>query len=179
MIVTLLAYSAIDGIPTMTDSEVRGLYERMEADDTAETVFYDGSVLNADDFLKTMKHGMTQLFMVSVDREVAGAVWLTDFEVRRASFHFCFFSNVWEMDLVDIGKECVCQILNSERLSVPMFDCLTGIVPVTNKRAIGWCEKMCFSVLGTLPNGAWIRREQRSVPATVYYVERGNYGKGI
>jgi len=176
---TLLAYSAIDGIPTMTDSEVRGLYERMEADGTADTVFYDGSVMSADDFLKTMKHGMTQLFMVSIDNEVAGAVWLTDFEVRRAAFHFCFFSNAWKKDLVDAGKECVTQILNAERLSVPMFDCLIGIVPATNRAAQIWCHKMRFRRIGVLPKGAWIQREQRSVPATIYYVERGNYGKGI
>jgi len=178
--VNLLTYSAIDGIPTLTDSEVMGLYEQMEMDGTSETVFYDGSVMGAHDFLRTMKHGNTRLFVVSLEREVAGVIWLTDFEARRAAFHFCFFSNAWDSDLVFVGTECVSEILNMQNGSgEPIFDALTGIVPEFNKKAIAWCEKMGFEVLGILPSGCWVSRLQKSVPGTVYFVERGRYGKRI
>lgn len=177
MDVNLLAYTAIDGIPTMTDSEVMGLYGRMEEDGTADTVFYDGSVRSAEDFLNAMKKGLNRLFMVSIDRGVSGVIWLNDFEVRRAAFHFCFFSNAWGKDLVKAGKKCVIYLLNMENGDeYPIFDALTGLVPIINERANEWCLKMGFSVLGTLPKASWIHSLQKSVPGTIYYVERGHYG---
>ena len=173
MDIRLLPYTAIDGIPTMTDSEVMSLFDLMEDDATVETVFTDGSLTSANDFLLTMKMGLNKLYVVQVDKKVAGIVWLNGFEVKSAMFHFCFFSNAWNMDLVKVGKICVLELLN---MGDSFFDILTGVVPVINERANEWCRKMEFSVLGTLPSACWIESQKKSVPATIYYVERGKYG---
>ena len=177
MDISLIAYSPIDGIPTMTDSEVRGFYSRMESDGTAETVFADGSIRSADAFLNIMKHGHNQLFVAIVDKEASGIIWLNNFEIKMASFHFCFFSNAWKKDVVEIGQYCVRKILNMTRDDEFLFDALTGVVPSTNKRAQKWCKKMGFTVIGIVPCGAWISALGKSVPATIYYVERGIYGQ--
>lgn len=122
MEITMLGYSAFDGIPTMTDSEVMGLYDRMVKDGTNETVFYDGSAYDAESFLSLMKHGLNQLWVVSLDRDVIGVVWLNELQRKSAAFHFCFFSNAWGADTVAIGKKIVMDLLNMKSSSGYVFD---------------------------------------------------------
>lgn len=177
MNVNLLAYTAIDGIPTMTDSEVMGLFDRMVEDKTVWHVFYDGSVKTREQFLHMMKHGHNQLFLVSVDREVAGIIWLNDFDSKRAYFHFCFFSNVWGQELPDVGRHCVMELLYMKRNDGYVFDALMGLTPEPNRLAHKWCKAMGFTVLGTMPKACWYERRKMSVPGTYYYVERGEYGQ--
>ena len=171
MDVTLLPYTAIDGIPTMTDSEVMSLFDLMEDDGTAEVVYADGSITNSKGFLMDMKMGLNKLYVVQVDKEVAGIIWLNNFDFRSSMIHFCFFSSGWKFDLVKVGKTCVLELLNMN-----FFDILTGVVPVINERANEWCRKMGFSVLGTMPSYCWIESQRKSVPGNIYYVERGKYG---
>jgi len=176
MDIELLTYSAIDGIPSLSDSEVMGLYNRIEDDGLAKAVFYDGSVNGSEEFLRTMKFGQVQLFVVLVDKVAAGIMWLTNFEVRSATLHYCFFKSHHKMDLVNIGKTCILEILNMEQDGLPLFDILTGLTPETNRAANIWNRKMKFSILGKIPNACWVDELQKSVPGTVCYVERGNYG---
>lgn len=176
MDINLLPYTARDGIPTLTDSAVKGFFEQMVEDDTAKDVFVNGPVASADEFLKIMKFGTNSLYVVMVDKNVSGIVWLNDFKPRSASFHFCFFSNVWGEDTVKIGKQCVLNLLHMKSGNGEYdFDLLTGFVPERNEKAIKWCREMRAEELGRLPCSAWIAEEQKSEAGIIFYVERGKY----
>lgn len=175
----IIPYTATDGVPTFTDSFIKGLFHRMEEEDAAGAVFYDGSVTCADDFLKTMKFGKNSLFVVEFQGKLAGCVWLNNFEVRRADFHFCFFSPLQGRDAIEAGREIVSELLTMTKDNGEyIFDLFVGLTPTTNRAAIRWCRRMGFSTLGVLPAGAWDAASGKSVPGLVSYVERGNYGQG-
>jgi len=173
---TLVPYTATDGIPTFKDSFIKDIYDRMESEGLADTVFYDGSCQSADQFLSMMKHGMNRLFVIVLSYDISGVVWLNSFEARSAQFHFCFFNNLRGKKALEVGKDTVCELLYMENGS-PLFDVLIGIVPVANVSANRWCRMLDFNVLGVLPSGIYNARSEKSEPAKVYYVERGVYGK--
>jgi hypothetical protein len=174
----LLPYTAIDGIPTFTDSFIRGLFERMDGEGLAERVFYDGAVTNPDAFLAMMKHGMNRLFVIEFRGEIAGCCWLNNFASRRGEFHFCFFDNLRGQDAVGVGRDVVCDLLYMEdSAGNPIFDLLFGMTEVANKPAEFWCRKMGFEYLGIIPSVLWNANLKKSVPAHFWYVERGNYGR--
>ena len=52
MTLRLEPYTSVDGVPTFRDSEIMALYQRMEAEKTAEMVSGDGSVKSAEQFLR-------------------------------------------------------------------------------------------------------------------------------
>jgi len=175
----LLPYTDIDGIPTFTDSLIRGLFHRMEDEGLVGAVFSDGSVTTADKFLHLMKFGMNRLFVIDLEGCLAGCVWLNNFETRKADFHFCFFSNLRGDLAVEEGKGIVTELLNMTNESgAPVFDLLVGLVSTLNPAALRWCRRMEFSTLGTLPSAAYDAKSGGSVPGEVFYVERGEYGKG-
>lgn len=175
MKIDLIPYTSVDGIATFGDTFIKELYNRMVFDNTAGMVFYDGSVQSSDAFLRTMKFNQNALFILSVDDEISGIVWLNNFEQKSASFHFCFFSNIWGKDTALIGKKCFSILLDMKNKDEYLFDLVTGIIPVRNKKAIKWAEEIGAGVVGKLPLGAWIHEEQRSEDAIIFYVERGRY----
>lgn len=179
----LQPYTIIDGIPTYSDSAIKGTYDRMEADGSAEIVFCDGTVTNSDEFMKVMKFGNNMLFFIYYDdtkgliNKPVGIVWLNSFEVRRAEFHFCFFKEVWGKKIsIEIGKACVVQLLNMKNGNdVFLFDMLTGLVPVFNSYAIEWCKAMGFSFLAEMPCAVWRESRLKNYDGYIYYVLRGQY----
>ena len=174
----LLPYTALDGIPTFTDSFIRGLFERMSEEKLVERVFYDGTVTTSDQFLQMMKHGINRLFVIEFKEEIAGLCWLNNFSTRRAEFHFCFFSNLRGLDAVTVGRDVVCDLLYMEDAAGnPVFDLLFGMTEVDNKPARFWCKGMEFGYMGVLPSAVWNAGLQKSVPAHFWYTERGKYGR--
>lgn len=174
-IAILMPYIMIDGVPTFTNSFIKSLYRRMEKDKSATTVFLDGSVKDEDQFLDMMMYLDNALWILNVEKEIGGVVWLNNFEKKRAWFHFCFFSNIWGKNTVEIGKECISTLLGLKKGDEYEFDLLTGIVPERNEKALKWCSKMNFKILGRLPSGVWNDELQQSEAGIIYYVERGNY----
>lgn len=175
MEIDLLQYAARDGILSFPDSFIRGLYLQMVKDKTHKTVFFDGCVQDEHQFLQMMKFGHNSLFVVKVDDHISGIVWLNNFEARFAWFHFCFFSNVWGEDTTKIGKYCVLELLHMENGDGYLFDMLCGLVPESNAKAINWCHKMNFEILGRLPCSVFNAELQKSGTGVIFYVERGKY----
>lgn len=174
----LLPYTALDGIPTFTDSFIRGLFERMDREGLVDRVFYDGGVTSPEAFLQMMKHCVNHLYVIEFRGEIAGMCWLNNFSSRRAEFHFCFFSNLRGQDAVDVGRGAVCDLLYMEdSAGNPFFDMLYGTTEVGNKPARYWCKKMGFDYLGEVPSMLWNANLKKSVPADFWYVERGRYGQ--
>lgn len=175
----LVAYAANDGIPTFTDSFIKGLFVRMQQEGLIGMVFFDGSAKVPDDFLKMMKFGRNKLFIIEFKGKLGGCCWLNNFEMRRADFHFCFFSALRGQDAVEVGKGVVLELLNMKNGSGEfIFDLLVGLTPTTNEAAIRWCRRMEFSSMGVLPSAAWDAALGKSVPGLISYVERGIYGQG-
>lgn len=174
----LIPYCDVDGCRTFRDTEIRDLYERMVQDGTAETVFSARDITTAEEFLEAMKHGAHNLFVVMVDGQKAGIVWLNMFEGRFARCHWCVFSPYWGKESVEIGKESLRLVMNmKDREGIFMLDMLLGIVPSMNRLAINYCEKCGGIIQGEIPYlSMW---QGNSVPGTIiYYTREGGAGHG-
>ena len=169
--VNLLPFITVDGIPTFADSEILGLYERMELDGTAPVVFSDGEIREAKGFLSAMKSGLNALYVIYVDEEESGIIWLNRFEARFARCHWCLFSNQWGEQSIAIGTETLRIIISiKDQNENFMWDMLMGIVPSSNKRAVEYCEKCGGAISGEIPFASM--SEGKSVNGTIIYYTR-------
>ena len=169
--IEVIPYLEFDGIRTFRDSDIMELYTRMEKDGTAPTVFSDGAINNADEFLAIMKNGNNMLYVIFVDGERSGVIWLNRFEARFARCHWCLFSNQWGEHSVEIGRYTLQTIIRDKAPDGSYFqDMLMGIIPSSNKRAIEYCEKCGGTIQGEIPFAAL--SEGKSVSGTVIYYTR-------
>ena len=86
----------IDGIPSLRDSEILGLYDVMVDEGVADTIFFDGEVSSRDDFLEAMtNHNNNILYVLKADGELAIACWLNHFNGKTAQMHWTCFRKFW------------------------------------------------------------------------------------
>lgn len=163
---------------TFSDDRVVGFYAQMEQDGTLGTVFYDGSVKSAFDFLKDMKRPGCQLFLVAdvtengFPRDI-GIVFLNDFQARWCQFHFCVFSNAWGDGIEKIGNEVILQIMTMKTVdgSRYLHDMILGIVPACNERAVEYVKEVGGKIMCRLPY-ACIDLEGKSGPGVLFCATR-------
>jgi hypothetical protein len=92
------------------DHTIRCLYERTFDEGIGDTLFNDGSIQNAEEFLKSMKSPGTCFFIVvrNVDRAAVGFWWLNRLTKTHAWCHFVAFKEMWGTEhTVPIGKEAM------------------------------------------------------------------------
>lgn len=159
----VLPYIYVDGIPTMRDTDLMVIFDKMVRDDTLKYVFYDGSVTNAVEFVQFIKSVDIQLFVVLDDDNPVACGWLTDFKFCTAQAHFCVFSEAWNRS-VEVGKLMIEKAMNSMELKM-----LVGYVPKFNNLAIDFVNKCGGVVVGELPYGA-VRKGRLCPTIIVYYV---------
>lgn len=167
----LIPYIEIDGQRNRKDSYIKRLYEQMVEDGTVNSVFSDGQINNADQFLHAMKTSCK--LSIVVEEEPIAIVWLNRFEGKTARLHFCFFKKAWGARSVEIGRFIVSQLLDYSYEKEYIYDSLIGYIPVSNKPAIGFFKKLGVKFVGELPEGHWNHFKQQSEPALVVYMNRG------
>ncbi|HEX9972294.1 MAG TPA: hypothetical protein VGD14_09505 [bacterium] len=169
----LLSYTEIDGIRTAADSDIKKLWERTVADGLDKIVFYEGTIWNAEQFLKMVKHPGAAFYFIFDGVDNIGYVWLNRFENRTARQHFCVFKEYWGKTL-DVGKFVLDEIMNMKNQDGEfILDLLTGFVPVWNEKAIKFSMKCGGKTYGTIPNAIFNGHTGKSEDAFFIYYTRG------
>jgi len=168
----ILPYCEIDGVRTFTDSEIVDIYNRMKANDTVDGVFIDEQIVSADDFLRVMKYGENHLYLVLDDDRIVAFFWLNRFEGKTARLHFGFL-DLGRKDKVDIGKQCVEEVLAlTDNMNEYVFDMLIGVTPISNKAACKYVQAVGLKKIGVLPFGVYNRFTRKSEAAMIGYLSR-------
>jgi hypothetical protein len=160
MDIKLIPYCEIDGIRTFSDSEIAGIYDRIEKEGSAGMLFYDGCAKNRAEFVMIMKRPGTYLYIV-VEREnpehQLGIIWLNRIEHRRAWLHYCFFAETWGTSALKIAKQGVEKLISlQDSKGEYLFDTFLGITPSSNRLSVRF-NKMCGAIpLCNVPYGSWI-----------------------
>lgn len=173
----LIPYTAIDGIPTISDSFIMGLFERMEDEGLVCKVFIEGAIKNKKDFLYLMKFRDSRLFVLIKEGVAGGFYWLNHFGARSAEFHFCLFSVIYGKEFIKLSKKSVCMILEMKQGENHLYDMLFGIIPELNILAREWAGKMGFESLGLMPCAVFDANRGYSISGEYFYVERGKYNE--
>jgi hypothetical protein len=169
----LIPYCNVDGSLTFSEADLRGFYEQMASDGTADTVFHAGDVRSADDFLSLVV-GRNPFYVVAHEGEHVGLIWLSHIEHRTCRVHFTGFSNIWGKDTHTIGRDAIHQILNMK--TAPdgefVFDTLLGLIPSWNMRGVNWLKKVGLTVACEIPKALWDAKTHKSVTGTLLYLTR-------
>lgn len=165
---TAMPYAHYDGIPTLRDSDIVALWERMREDGTTDIVFYDGIIDDQYKFLAYMKSSRVQLFIGKIEGKTMGFGWLSHIEAKMARIHFCVFKRFWGAGVHSIVNRFASDILRQTGLDIIM-----GIIPSWNVKATKYVEKCGYTILGEMPFGC-VDKHGNSHPATIVYYERGN-----
>ncbi|WP_319759571.1 hypothetical protein [Maridesulfovibrio sp.] len=167
----MIPYVERNGVRTFSDNYMKDLYERCVDEGHAETVFYEGTVRTADDFVTALKKSIC--WVVAKDDVALAVVWLTRHEGRFARFHFIIFEDCLRKEIRKLGRFALNSILHmTTRSGEFCYDLLLGYIPVRNKGAINYVLKSGAHFVGEIPNGAWIAREGTSEPVMVVSVTR-------
>jgi RimJ/RimL family protein N-acetyltransferase len=167
-----------DGMRNLPDLYFGGLYRRMKEEGSVHKVFYDGSVQCLADFVKFCKSHVNSFYVLFhgevKDGNEAGIIWLNGFSFnqRRAYIHFCLFKKLWGNGSIEAIRWSLAELLGLEYEQEPIFDLLIGFMPVNNRLAIKFSEKVGMITLGILPNAIYDYYEQKRVDAVLTYATR-------
>lgn len=148
---------------TVPDGYWTGIWAKFVKDGTAETVFCDGEIADAEAFASMMNYVFVHPHIILYDGALAAVVWLTDLEGKMCRGHFVVFRQFWKKSR-HIGSAMRQWLLEQKDSSGNFFfDVLVGMIPASNRPAVNVAIKAGFRHSGTIPNGAWIAKERRSV----------------
>ena len=161
----IIPFTYFDGIPTLKDSDITGIYERLALDGTAQSIFRDGQVSDKGQFLAHIKSGSVMAGAMSV----GGIAWLNRIEKRKAHVHFAIFKEHWGKRSVSMGIEWVKYFMD-----LGIFDMFWGLIPSDNKKALRWVEYIGGHVVQEeIPCAIYDARIGSSVSAKFGYFKRG------
>lgn len=158
--------------PGLDAEAMRGLYDRMEAQGLARTVFATGGPRHRDEFLALCRDPGHAVAVIGRDGPPLALIWLNGFEARSASLHFCIFREGWP-ESVAIGRATVGALLDhAPPGQPPLLDSLVGITPESNRAARLFVRKVGFKVLGFLPGRCFNTNTGKVEAAMVSFATR-------
>lgn len=167
--ITLIPYVQMNGAWTASDDIMVSIYETLKTDGTADTVFYDGKIQDAFDFIEMMKSINNLAVIVLSDEDISGIAWINSLSDNRAFAHFAFFKKVWGRT-EEIGKELLSYWLSIPGQSGYLLDIIMGLVPSFNTRAHQFVERLGLKRLGEIPH--IVRVHGNKEPGVIFYYAR-------
>lgn len=133
-----------------------------------KTVFPEGDVASATDFIELARAEGTILFVAYVDGIRANVTWLNSFDGYAARIHFCFFRRFYRV-CVPVGREIIKCIFELEREDgSPGVKTLIGLVPLPNTLAIRYAENVGLKTIAQIPDACIY--DDKSVPGVLSYI---------
>ena len=167
-------YSIIDGIPTIPDSHLTGVYQRMVQDRVLHKIFYTGSIRSVNEFLNHCKNPITQHFIIMDDTTLYGYSFLDNINNSVADVHYCGFKSSWgKSKSVTLGRFGVKSIFNLEYSNGhKVYQTLIGKTAKSNKLAVNLHKKIGMKEVGVVPFGTFNYYEQQTDDLIITYITR-------
>jgi hypothetical protein len=167
--VKILPYCHFDGVPTLRDSELIGLYNRMAVEGLAFSAYPQG----CDHWLQEMKSRHSLLYIVFVNEEPGGMLWLNDFRGKYAHVHLVVFKKFHGSNHLDKGRNAIYSVLNSkDSQGKQIWDGFVGVIPKWNRLAIHYALACGFRKVGVIPFGYYNILTDSSEPAAILQLAR-------
>lgn len=173
----LIPYCSIDGVPTLKDSDLAGLFDKMERDGTVSSVFYGGEVCSRQEFVEYFQAADNRLWVVLDDDDnsiTSGYFWVNTFEGRSARIHFCLFREAWRkrktQRIALTGIETLLWTKTGD--GDYLFDCLIGVTPKKNRTACRFIKSIGAVEAGVVPQMLWNAWQGESMDALLTYFTR-------
>lgn len=172
----IVPYVLRDGVPTLRDSSIMGLFDRVVEEDLLRVTFPDGSVGDRERFLTFMKSPGVLLDLYCVGREVMGFSWLVGKHHRVAWGHFCFFRAAWGGHARRLGVLGLRSLLHAKGAEGEyLLNLILGPVPKANRFAAAAVEAVGGRLAAELPYGAWNAAEGSDGPLLLFAFTREQF----
>lgn len=152
----ILPYAAIGGVRNLPDNVILAVYKKMKEQGLVDTVFHDGSVSCADQFLKMMQNDKNLPLIAHDNSGILGIAWLNDIAGNRALGHFCFFKEAWGKKSKNVGNKILEYWFSLQFKGKPIFDVIIGNTPSSNKHALSFIKKIGFTIVGEIPHVGFV-----------------------
>ena len=158
---------------SLPDDVVSAFYDRMKRDGTAGTVFMDGCITSAGQFLQCMQSEENKLYMILDESgQPAGICWLNDRYHQSCYGHFCFFRGHWGRKAVALGKSAIEELINLKDDKGYLLDVIVGTVPAINSPACTTLINVGYKYVGVIPFGGWDAKNNKSIDIKVFHYTR-------
>lgn len=165
----ILPYVHLDGVPTLRDSDLLGLYDRMDREGLAGSCYQEGRL----HWLEEMKSRRSLLYVCMGDDGPMGMVWLNAFRGRYAHSHLVIFRAYHGRANILTARWAIQTVLRSrDAHGEYLWDGFVGMTPETNRLAVAFALRCGFRKVGVVPFGAYDFRQNKSVPAVLTVLER-------
>jgi hypothetical protein len=168
---TIVPYVFNDGMPTILDSFILNVWDRIEQDGLHRRIFFDGVVQCREDFLQFVKENPSRVFFCFHEGLFLGVSWLTDVGFEpRAKIHHCVLKWAWGRLSLGAGL-LVLDFIDSlmDSAGEPVFRVLVGETPVENRLACRFAKLLGFKEVGVIPQYLYNARECRCMDALITY----------
>lgn len=174
--VELLAYEAIDGVPTLKDSQVLLLFRKAKAEGTLKWILYgiNYDAMTEEQFLNWFKFGACKMWVVLWKGKLVGWIWIDDIRLKAGRLHYNFFRWAIKEGITGyVGRQCLKHFLNLKgRDGNHVFDVIRGETPSFNKLAVGYLKKLGMTIVGSIDQMAWSFDRQKAYPMIISYTTR-------
>lgn len=174
--VDLVAYEAIDGIPTLKDSQLAVLFNKAKAEGTLKYILYgiNYDAMTEKQFIDWFKFSACKMWVVLYQQKLVGWIWIDDIRLKAGRLHYNFFRWAIKAGITgEIGRQCLKYFLNLKGADGNyVFDVIRGETPAFNKLAVGYLKKLGMTVVGTIDKMAWSFDRQKAYPMVISYMTR-------
>ncbi|NDV28032.1 GNAT family N-acetyltransferase [Desulfovibrio sp. JC010] len=175
---TFYKFRDFDGSESLTDGHLRWFWEIMRKAGQIPVIFYDGSVETFADFQQLVRREDQHFFFGFKDQQPAGIFWLNGFSPKSCFVHIASMPAFHGQGSLQMGRGGLRHLLSvSDVAGEYIFNCIKGLIPVTNPLACRMAEKSGFSRAGILPQAAYLAAEDKSVDAAIFCAVRNNKGE--
>lgn len=175
--IELYPYTINDGVPSVRDSELNGLYSAMEKEGSLNVVYYNMSQddITPEWWLWYMKEHCKLFVILESEKDIkqkriVGITWLSNIVGKRADIHYCLFEPGWGRS-AEICKEAL-----KKMFTITKMDCLIALVPETNARAFNKPSEYGFKGPVIIPQACYIALLGKSVAGYQYHSTRKKQG---
>ncbi|WP_421902420.1 GNAT family N-acetyltransferase [Maridesulfovibrio sp.] len=174
---TFYKFRGFDGTELLTDGHLRWFWETMRKAGQLPVIFYDGTVEGFGDFQKLVRCEDQHFFFGFKDQQPAGLFWLNGFTSKSCFVHIAIMPGFHGKGTLQMGRGVLRHLLSvTDIASGYIFDCIKGLIPVTNPLACRMAERSGFRKAGILPQAAYLAVEDKSVDAAIFCAVRNNEG---
>jgi len=161
-----LPYTVIDGIPSMSNSYIKGIYDRCVESGLEEILFHDGSINDADDFMNHVTNLGTMFWAIFYRKKMVGFFWLNRLEKTHAYCHFAAFPEIWGRGLAEeAGKQAM-------TIALKHFSMIIGMIPADNQVAIDYLGRVGLTDLADVPNLLWSKKLECPITGKLMCITR-------
>lgn len=154
-----------DGMP---DEGIKSVYDKLEEEGSLRWLFFDGCCTSYEQFLSLVRRVDFYTVVDTKDNSLVSVFWLNGRTGINCTVHTAFFKQYYRRS-VKISQELIRWTFEA----FPKLESLLCFIPVTNRLANKFVEKVGWIKVGTVPNLIKDAKTSQSIGGDMYYITKG------